>query len=278
MNNSVFGKTMENVRGRIDFRLICDDPKALTKAASKPKYKSRTIFNEKLVGIHNHKTTVVLDKPIYVGSSILDYSKNDMYDFHYDFIKRMYNGDAKLLFTDTDSLCYSIKTDSRIWKITNLYLILVIMRKNILYIYDKTNNKQLYKMKDELGGNIMTEFIGLRAKMYSYIYTTKTNTKHKFTGKGIKKSVKINHKDFLDCFKNETIKFVEFKTLKSQKHIISTTTIKKQGLNPFDDKRYFSDNCGNTYAFGHKVTLNPRGVVRGAWYEFFFFFFSKKNL
>ncbi|CAB3999477.1 Hypothetical predicted protein, partial [Paramuricea clavata] len=110
MNNSVFGETMENVRNRVDIRLVNNEEK-WNKLAQKHNYKSATIFSENLVAVHMMKTSAKLNKPIYLGMSILDISKTLMYDFHYNYIKPKYGDDARLLFTDTDSLCYEIKTE-----------------------------------------------------------------------------------------------------------------------------------------------------------------------
>ena len=110
MNNSVFWKTMENIRKRVDVRLITDEKKLL-KMSSKPTYVNHKIFNENLVAVHNIKETLTLNRPAYVGMCILDPSKTLMYDFHYNYIKRKYNDKAKLLFTDTDSLTYEITAE-----------------------------------------------------------------------------------------------------------------------------------------------------------------------
>ena len=109
MNNSVFGKTMENIRNRVDIQLVNSVEKA-RKLISKPNYKSRTIFSENLVAIHMGRTKMKYDKPIYLGMSILDVSKNLMYDFHYNYVKKKFVN-SKLLMTDTDSLMYEIETE-----------------------------------------------------------------------------------------------------------------------------------------------------------------------
>ena len=110
MNNAVFGKTMENVRNRINVKLVTNE-KACNKLTKKPNFKSVNIFHENLITVHMEKTTVRFDKPIQIGMSILDLSKTLMYRFHYDYVKPKWGDKASLLFTDTDSLCYEIRTD-----------------------------------------------------------------------------------------------------------------------------------------------------------------------
>ena len=102
MNNSVFGKTLENIRNRVDIQLISSD-KAAKKLAAKPTYDRCTIFDENLIAIHMKKTKLYFNKPVYLGMNILDLSKSNKYDFHYNYIKTKYGDNAKLLFTDTDS-------------------------------------------------------------------------------------------------------------------------------------------------------------------------------
>ena len=109
MNNSVFGKTMENLRKRVDVRLVSDKNK-LAKLVSKPTFVDSKIFNENQVAVHKIKEVLTLDRPAYVGMCILVLSKTLMYDFHYNYFKLKYEEKAKLLFTDTDSLFYEIET------------------------------------------------------------------------------------------------------------------------------------------------------------------------
>ena len=101
MNNSVFDKTLENIRNRIDIRLITSD-KVAQKLAAKPNYDRCKIFDENLIAVLMKKTKLYFNKPVYLGLSILDLSKSLMYDFHYNYIKTKYGDKAKLLFTDTD--------------------------------------------------------------------------------------------------------------------------------------------------------------------------------
>ena len=110
MNNSVFGKTMENLHKRVDGRLVTNEKK-LDKLTSKPTFVSSKIFNENLMAVHKVKETLTLNRPTYVGMCILDLSKMLMYDFPYNYIKKKYNNRARLLFTDTDSLTYEIEAE-----------------------------------------------------------------------------------------------------------------------------------------------------------------------
>ena len=115
MNNSVFGKTIENIRKRQNVVLVDNRKKAL-KLSSKPNFDRSTIFDENLVAIHMKKTEVYFNKPIYVGQAILDLPKTLMFDFHYNYIKNKYGQKAELLMTDTDSLMYIIQTDDVYFK------------------------------------------------------------------------------------------------------------------------------------------------------------------
>ena len=112
MNNSVFGKTMENLRKRINVKLVNNKTK-LSKLIASPSFDYFHIVSENLAAVNMKKTKLYLNRPIYVGFSILDLSKALMYQFHYEYMKPKYGCNAKLLFTDTDSLCYEIKTDDR---------------------------------------------------------------------------------------------------------------------------------------------------------------------
>ena len=110
MNNSVFGKTMENIRNKVNIKLV-NNKKQAEKLSAKPNFNHCNIFSKDLVAIHIKKTKLVFDKSVYLGMCILDLSKTLMCDFHYNYIKRKYGGKAKLLFTDTDSFMYEIQTE-----------------------------------------------------------------------------------------------------------------------------------------------------------------------
>ena len=110
MNNSVFGKTMENIRKHRDINLVTTDKKR-SKLVSEPNYHTINLISENLSIIEMKKTKVKMNKPIYLGLSILEISKILMYEFWYDYMKPNYNGNVKLCYMDTDSFIMNIKTN-----------------------------------------------------------------------------------------------------------------------------------------------------------------------
>ena len=165
MINSVYGKTVENLRKRINVR-FANNKKDFLKYTSKPTYVTHKLFNKNFAAIHEIKPVLILNKPIYVGFTVLDLSKWLMYDFHYNFIKK--NFSAKLLFTETDSLTYEIKSENvykEFYKWKDLLESSNYSKDSTFY--DDTNKKVIGKMKDEYGGAIIDQFIGLKSKMYS---------------------------------------------------------------------------------------------------------------
>jgi hypothetical protein len=249
MNNSVFGKTMENLRKRVDVKLVNSD-KRLRKLACQPSFKAFKIFNEDLAAVHMRKRKLCLNRPIYVGFSILDMSKVLMYNFHYGYIQTKYEDRAKLLFTDTDSLCYIIQTDD----------VYADMQDDIEWfdtsdypkdhpIYSITNKKVLGKMKDEAASVPPEEFVGLKSKMYSLL----AGKQAKKTAKRVVKSAirDLHHESYLHTLFAEEILMAEMPVIRAEKHELYTMTINKIGLSPYDDKRYILEDGISSYAYGH---------------------------
>ena len=204
MNNAVFGKTMENLHKRLIVQLVNNQSKA-----RKLIFHAFRIFNEDLVAVHMLKQRLYLNRPIYVGFTILDVSKTLMYDFHYNYIKKKYGQCAKLLFTDTDSLCYNISTEN-IYEdmIRDIHLFDTSEYDPEHPLYSTENKKVLGKMKDETHGIAIQKFVGLKSKMYSMIYEEEGCLKEKKTAKGIKKSVikhHTKHEHYKQCLFDKTI-------------------------------------------------------------------------
>ena len=163
--NSVYGKTMENLRKRINVRLV-NNAKDFLIYTSRPTYITHKVFDKGFAAIHEIKPILMLNKPIYVGFNVLDLSKWKMYDFDYNFIKKNFN--AELLFTDTDSLTYEIKSEDvyeEFFKWKDLFDFSNYSKDS--KFYDESNKRVIGKIKDEFGGVIVNEFAGLKLKIYS---------------------------------------------------------------------------------------------------------------
>lgn len=242
MNNAVFGKTMENVRKRIDFELVNNDM-TLDKLTAKPRYQSCKIFNEDLVGVEMQKSKIMLNKPVSVGFCILELSKLLMYDFHYNTMKAKYGDNLTLLFTDTDSLCYHIKTDDIYEDMKDMKDLLDTSEYPKDHpLYDVKNKKVIGKFKDETNGDAIKEFVGLKSKMYSFT----VGDSEKKRAKGVKKNVikqEIKHENYKDCLFNDTnTKLYQMNSIRSYNHVLYSIKINKLSLSSYDDKRYYINN------------------------------------
>ena len=187
MNNAVFGKTMENVRKHRDIKLVTTNKKR-SKLVSESNYHTMNYISEDLSIIKMKRTKVKMNKPIYLGLLILDISKILMYEFWYDYMKPKYNDNVKLCYMDTDSFVMNIKTKDFYKDITN----------DVEDRFDTSNyevnrplptgkNKKVIRlMKDELGVKVITEFVALRPKTYSYLTD---DCKEDKKAKGTKKCV-----------------------------------------------------------------------------------------
>ena len=255
MNNSVFGKFIENPRHRCNIELVNKNTARFSKLVAKNDFIRSIPIKDDLVFVMKHKTDVKLMKPIFIGAAVLDISKWLMYDFHYNFIKKTYP-DAELLFTDTDSLLYQIPGSNcngdhfeSIYQHREHYdLSEVVIDK----FRCSDNKKVLGKFKDELNFVPIKEFIGLRSKMYSVLADKPASNMTK--AKGVKKStVKkyFNHQLYSKVHSGEIENHTaDMTAIRSNRHKVTTDHIVKSGLINFDDKRDCDDNI-NTLAFGH---------------------------
>ena len=255
MNNSVFGKTMENIRNRVDVKLVNTKEK-LRKLVAKPNLKSPPkIFSENLVSVHMRKTSLLMNKPVYLGMCILDLSKTIMYDFHYNYIKSKYADKAKLLFTDTDSLMYEIETEDFYKDIAgdvkDKFDTSDYPENHPSGIPTGENKKVLGMMKDEAAGKIIKEFVGLRSKLYSFVMDDGGEIKK---CKGIKKQVvesSIRHEHYKTCLTTGKELLRKQNILRSYEHEVYTEEVNKVALSALDDKRYILSDGMDTLAWGH---------------------------
>ena len=252
MNNSVFGKTMENIRKHRNIKLV-NNEKEYLKNVMKPNFKSGTLLGPDLMGCEMGKIKVVMNKPVYLGQAILDLSKTIMYEFHYNYMIPKYGDRLKLCYMDTDSLIYSIKTEDFYSDISPD----VESRFNTSgYPNDGSrplpigkNKKVIGLMKDELGGEIMKEFVSLRPKMYSYRVVNSEPKKCK----GIKKCVvkkTISFDDYKRCLFSGESSHRNQLLFRSRKHEVRTLEVNKLALSREDDKRISIDGVVS-FAIGH---------------------------
>ena len=230
MNNSVFGKTMENIKKHRDIKLVATDKKR-SKLVSEPNYHTMNYISEDLSIIEMNKSRVKMNKPIYLGSSILDIIIILMYEFWYDYMKSKYGNDVKLCYMDTDSFIINIKTEDFYKDIAND----VEKRFDTSnYEVDRPlptgkNKKVIGLMKHELGGGIITEFVVLRPKTYSYLTDDwKENKRVKGTKKCVIKRM-IKFDDHKKCLLNDEIVLKSQQRFKSKGYNVHTENINKIG-------------------------------------------------
>ncbi|XP_057297634.1 uncharacterized protein LOC130628666 [Hydractinia symbiolongicarpus] len=190
LNNSVFGKTMENIRNHRNIKLVTNEA-AYSKLVMQPNFKGGKYFSKNLMSMEMGRMGIRMNKPIYVGAAILDRSKMVMYEFHYDYMQPKYCTKQRICYTDTDSFVYHIRPEHFYREISD-----DVQEHFDTSGYSKDDNRPLPigknkkvvgLMKDELGGKIMTHFITLRPKAYAYKALTKDGSDRK--AKGVKRAV-----------------------------------------------------------------------------------------
>ena len=253
-NNALFGKTMEDVRKRMDYKLVTDEDKFI-KLANSPLFHDRDLITEDIVGVHMLKPKVTLDKPIFVGQAVLDYSKLEMYNLFYKtlpqcpLIKKL-----QLVGGDTDSFFLTIATDTDI-TLSDVFNSLAQHMDTSNYppshpMYSIVNKAKLGCFKDETAGQTLEEMILLRPKMYSMKYKD-TNTSIK-RAKGISKHIvkSMEHDIYREAFEEKKTTSVQMTILRSKQHTIQTTTFNKRALSAWEDKRLWL-NENESLPHGH---------------------------
>ena len=226
--NSVYGKTMENVRKRVNVKVI-NKEKDYLKVVSRPTFVSEKILNKNLVAAHKMKSVLLLNEPIYVGFSILELSIMIMCDWHYNYFVNKF--DCRLLFTDTDSLVYEIKGVDNVYEHLDEELLDFSGYDKKSKYYDDSNKKVIGKMKDEMAGKIIAEFVGLRSKMYSILTVDDEELV-----KAKEVNGKLMHSEFVDVLFGKKVVRHCMKRILAKGNKIGTYDICKISLSCFDDK------------------------------------------
>ena len=249
MNNAIFGKSMENVLNRSNIKLINNDPEKLLKLIRQPNFQNAYQISNKLCLVESTPIKTLFNKPIYLGACILETSKLHMYQFWYEHLKIKYK--VELIYTDTDSFIIQVETDD-IYKDMledkNLYDFSEYPKDHPNY--DIINKKFLGKFKDEMKSLIITEFIGLKPKMYSFNYIDNNIILNNNVHKGVKNSISLKHDEYKRSLYKEELIYKEFYNLQLNKQNIYLDKIKKIALNPFESKRYWIDNI-NSLPYGY---------------------------
>lgn len=255
LNNSVYGKSLQNQRKHRDVKLVTkwEGRYGAKKYIASHLFKSLNVFSENFVAIELNKSSITLNKPLIVGCVILEIAKSMMYNFHYGEMKPRYDENIKVLYTDTDSFIYSIKCnnfysdmirDSHLYDTSNY-------APNNQFGIQQLHAKQLHKMKDENGGRVLSHFIGLCSKMYATKLSGGGGMKK---AKGVKSTIiqdKITFDDYRNClFENKTLTFDQ-NLFMLKHHEMYTIKQNKIALRNHDDKRYLIPGTMETLPLGH---------------------------
>jgi hypothetical protein len=248
--NSLYGKCLQNPRSYRTIELLTDD-RLLRKRIAKSNFKRFQIFHENLVAVEFSPISIYLNRPVFAGFSILDLSKLTMADFHYNFIKRECGDKVSLLLSDTDSMIYEftnidpfdLMTKHEDWfDFSNL--------DKSHKLYSKKHEKCPGKFKIETGSKLIKEYVGLKPKMYSILFS---NDKSDRRAKGIGRSVtkkELTHEKYVDCLFNNTCYHSTMQCIRCINHELKTQSITKSSLSMFDDKYYFIDRL-HSLSYGH---------------------------
>ena len=283
MNNSVFGKTQENLRKRVQVSIVTDAA-VLRKMVATPVFCRGIPIRDCLTVVQCKEQTLTLNRSIYVGFTVLELSKLHMYNFHYNHMKAIYPHayQLKLLFTDTDSLTYAVQTD-------NIY---EDMAEDAATKYDFSeypadhplyntyNKKALGYFKDELNSIPMEVFVGLRPKCYAFKCTGKvvgnklvhSSPVEKKISKGVKRKVKDEHLHFnhyLDALENFKLFVCKQNLISSTAHTVRTSDVhqRKIGLTAFDTKRWLCSDTVHTLSHGNHYAnmINSNNALLVQW-------------
>ena len=273
-NNSIYGKTIEDLRKRSNVDIV-KEQKTAKRLIAKPQFKGFHILDEDVTIVQSMKTKILLNKPIACGFMVLENSKNIMGDFWYGVMKPRYGDQIKLLLSDTDSFIYAVYTEDGYQDLYDLreYMDLSGYSTTSLLapFRDVTNKKVPGKFSDEKTNEIIREVIALKPKMYSILTKVLECKKinhpdhpdhvcddccfkgHSVTAKGIKRSAQrvITHDAYKTTLETAGTTMTTAKAIRTIKHNIFTQIVTKRGLSAYDDKKYILDDGVRTLSYGH---------------------------
>ncbi|XP_053210240.1 uncharacterized protein LOC128394030 [Panonychus citri] len=253
--NAIYGKSIEDVRKHSEIKLETSLDGAM-KQMQKPLVERFFILDEHKALFKMRRKSVLLNKPIFAGFTVLEISKLHMYQLHYEIFKVYYGDNIELLYTDTDSFIYSIKTNNLYNDfnyLSDIFDFSDYPSEHQSGLKNDNHKKKLGYLKDEMNGKNILEFIALKSK----VYCLKTDETVKKTAKGVQKAVlkkMITFDDYKTSLDSHNLLYHEMRSLRSFQHNIKSIQSRKLALNPFDDKRYLLENGVDTLPFGHYST------------------------
>ena len=244
-NNSFFGKTMEDVRHRINYKLVTKW-ETMKRLSSSPLFVDTDIFSENVVGVHMFKSKVVLDKPVYIGQAVLDYSKLEMYNLYYNILRKCpLIRQPELVGGDTDSFFLALHTEREV-RLEDIFNYLSKYFDSSNYpqdhpLYSAVNKAKLGCFKDETAGKAIEEMVLLRPKMYSMKYLGQETGIKRAKGISYHLIKSTSHETYREVFLSQRESHYDMTILRSKLHTIQTVTFQKRGLSSWEDKRCWLD-------------------------------------
>ena len=218
MNNAIFGKSMENALNRSNIKLINNNPEKLLKLIKQPNFQNAYQISNRLALVESKPIKTTFNKPIYMGSVILETSKLCIYKFWYYHLKQKYGYKIQLIYTDTDSFVIEVETDNiykDMYEDGHLYDFSDYPKDHPNY---NVFNKKVYSIfKDNLNGKIIVEFTADKPKMYSYKYIDNYTILNKNKHKGIQISVDLKHNKYKRALYKEELMYKNFYNLQLNK-------------------------------------------------------------
>ena len=258
-NNSVFGKSMEDVRNRTVCHLVTTREQFI-KRCSQPSFDRVLEFgNAHFRIVLNRRRLTVLDRPIYAGAAVMELAKKNMYEFHYrQFIPKFGRENVRLCMTDTDSLVYFISSGEFQQKMMELLPLMDTSNFPKAHpFFSNTNKKVVGKMKVETGALEIIKFVAAGVKNYAFTCGPGLETKHL---KGISKCVQKHLLSFSDWVNTSSqdarITRVPVTRLQAVSHNMYTVSSSKLALRFRDTKRFWAKD-GSSLPLGHFRSREP---------------------
>ena len=235
---------------------MCQTFPSLLRSFSKATFLNASVLSDDRSLVSCSKPEVLVDSPIYVGFSVLEYAKLIMYQFWYDVLVKEYGQRVEFVYSDTDSFIFSLETDDLAKEIKGPlapYLDVSNFPPNHP-LYNASCKGKLGKVKIETGCEYIKEFVALKPKMYSY--TTTGSDKSHNTLKGVpacdRENITLEH--YRDCLTNGLLHRVTTNRLQFMQQEMSMIATDKLALSPLEDKRYYID-YNTSVAYGHPLCL-----------------------